>query len=99
MKLKLKFKIFYITSIFFVIVFLFFSVFQISSLSSEIKLAQAYEKKIEIINKKNEDLIINSVEKNSLNSIKELTKYFDFVEIETIYHIREPLLVEVRRFE
>jgi endonuclease III-like uncharacterized protein len=88
MKLKIKLKTFWILSAFLIIIFSGFSVFQISSLASEIKLIQFYEIKLERIKMENEALIVNFTQINSLDNNNELIKFLDFVRIDDVYHIK-----------
>jgi hypothetical protein len=65
-----------------------FSIFQINSIASEIKLIQIYEKELEEIKKENEILIVDSAQINSLNRGSKLIEPLGFVRIEDVYYIK-----------
>jgi len=85
---KTKSKIILALLLTFMITFLFISIFQITSLTSETKMIQNYENKLQAVNQENENLTIYLAGMNSLSNIQELTEVFGFERIGNVHHIK-----------
>ena len=87
MKIKNKLKFFW-TILFVLIILLSISfIFQINIIASETKLIHTYTERLEIANKENELLVINSTKKNSLSNIKGSIDFFGFERVEVVHYI------------
>lgn len=87
MNLK-KIKLFLIPFIFSIIILLVVSVFQVNSMTIEAGLIQDYENKLEAAIRKNETLIIDSANINSLDGVKDIMIEFGFKAVGRIHHIQ-----------
>lgn len=71
-----------------IIIFSFFSLFQIISIASEISLIQTYEEKLETIRGENKALAIDLVRMNSLSKVREFALSSGFEKTKKAYHIK-----------
>lgn len=88
LKWKIILRVFWILSIFSILAFLVFYVFQANAQVSERYLIQKYEKRLSEFSKENKSLGINSVQLNSLNNITTLINELGFEKIDKIHYIR-----------
>lgn len=84
----LTLKMVLILSLILIISLLVFYIFQINALVSESYLLQSYQKKLNEESLKNEALLINSAQVNSLGNIKKKIQELGFEKVEKVHYIR-----------
>ena len=93
MKQKFKLKFFLIISLILIIILSASFVFQIGAIAFETRLIQVYGERLEVVNRENELLIVNSARKNSLDNIKNLVESFGFERVDSVHYIKRDDIV------
>ena len=93
MKQKFKIKSFWVLSLILIIILSVSFIFQIGAIAFETRLIQVYGERLEVVNRENELLIVNSAKKNSLDNVKNLIESFGFERVDSVHYIKRDDIV------